>query len=182
MSNDRVAFANEDSSVIRDGLGGIAMGVQPGVAVLRPAGRHSFADSAAALEEFVGEWERGTLPKSQWTHGAHVGVAAYFAFAHSREALFQIMKLGIRHYNLSVGTANTEDSGYHETLARFWAESVGAFVREGGFATRLEAVQNAVSRFGNDRKRYELFYSFDVVKDRQARREWVSPDRAPVAE
>jgi hypothetical protein len=167
MNNDGIALVNEDSSAICDVLEGIAA-------------KHSFAASAAALDEFVRDWERGTLPKSRWTHGAHVGVAAYFAFEHSPEALFQIMKLGIRHYNLSVGTANTEDSGYHETLTRFWADSVGAFARLGGFPSRLEAVRNALARFAEDRKRYELFYSFDVVKDRRARREWVSPDREAI--
>jgi hypothetical protein len=33
--------------------------------------------------------------------------------------------------------------------------------------------------FGEDRDRHRLFYSFDVVKDRRARCEWVAPDRSP---
>lgn len=37
----------------------------------------------------------------------------------------------------------------------------------------------AVSAFGTDRDRFRLFYSFDVVRDRRARREWVAPDREP---
>jgi hypothetical protein len=164
MNNDTLTLANEDSSALPDALHGVAH-------------RHPFAESALALEQFVRDWERGTLPKPRWTHGAHVGVAAYFAFEHSAEALFQIMKLGIRHYNLCVGGANTEDAGYHETLTRFWAAAVGKFVRDGRFASQLEAVRNALVRFGEDRERYKLFYSFDVVRDRHARREWVSPDR-----
>ena len=44
------------------------------------ATRHPFATDKATLERFIDEWERGTLPKKLWTHGAHVGVAAYFAF------------------------------------------------------------------------------------------------------
>jgi hypothetical protein len=167
MNENRIALANKDSSAFRDALDEVAA-------------RHPFAESAAALKEFVRDWERGTLPKTRWTHGAHVGVAAYFAFEHSPEALFQIMKLGIRHYNLCVGGANTEDSGYHETLTRFWAGTVSNFVRDSCFSSQLEAVRHSLARFGDNRDEFRLFYSFDVVKDRRARREWVAPDREPL--
>jgi hypothetical protein len=167
MENDDIAFVNENSSAFRDALHGIAV-------------RHRFAESAATMDEFVRAWECGTLPKARWTHGAHVGTAAYFAFEHSVQALFRIMKLGILHYNLCVGTPNTEDRGYHETLTRFWAGVVGDFVHDGAFPSRLAAVRNALARFGEDRDRFRVFYSFDVVRDRRARREWVAPDREPV--
>ena len=104
-------------------------------------------------------------------------MAAYFAFDHAAEATFAIMKTGILHHNTSVGTPNTEDNGYHETLTRFWSSEIGEFVRSGRFPSRLEAVWAAVSTFGEDRSRFRLFYSFDVVRDRRARREWVAPDR-----
>jgi hypothetical protein len=90
------------------------------------------------------------------------------------------MKAGILHHNTSVGTPNTEDNGYHETLTRFWAGEIGAFVRSGRFPLRLEAVRAAVAEFGGGRERFRLFYSFDVVRDRRARREWVAPDRTQV--
>jgi len=100
---------------------------------------------------------------------------------HAAAATFAIMKAGILHHNTSVGTANTEDNGYHETLTRFWSSEIGEFVRTGHFASRLEAVRAAVSAFGSDRDRFRRFYSFDLVRDRQARREWVAPDREPPA-
>ena len=49
----------------------------------------------------------------------------------------------------------------------------------GHFASRLEAVRATVLAYGKDRDRYKLFYTFDVVRDRRARREWVAPDRKP---
>jgi hypothetical protein len=164
MNTGGVTLARKDSTAFRDAL-------------CEAVARHPFAESTAALEEFVREWERGTLPKVQWTHGAHVGVAAYFAYDHTPAAVLQIMRLGIRHYNLASGGTNTEDHGYHETLTRFWAGAVGDFVRVGGFASRLEAVRGALLRFGERSDYYRSFYSFDVVRDREARREWVSPDR-----
>jgi hypothetical protein len=141
--------------------------------------QESFAllGSERQLQRFVEVWKAGKLPKADWTHAAHVAMAAYFAFDHASEATFAIMKAGILHHNTSVGTPNTEDNGYHETLTRFWSSEIGQFVRAGRYGSRWEAVRAAVSAFGADRDRFRRFYSFDVVRDRRARREWVAPDR-----
>jgi hypothetical protein len=143
--------------------------------------RETFAllESESELQRFVEAWKSGKLPKPEWTHAAHVAMAAYFAFDHAAEATFAIMKAGILHHNTSVGTTNTEDSGYHETLTRFWAGEIDALVRTSRFPSRLAAVRAAVKEFGGDRDRFRQFYSFDVVRDRRARREWVAPDREP---
>src|SRR3984893_16573005 len=82
-------------------------------------------ESEARLRRFVDAWKAGRLPKSAWTHAAHVAMAAYFAFDHAAEATFAMMKAGILHQNTSVGTPNTEDNGYHETLTRFWSSEIG---------------------------------------------------------
>jgi flavin reductase (DIM6/NTAB) family NADH-FMN oxidoreductase RutF len=140
---------------------------------------YPFLECDTALLDFVNRWEAGRLTKSEWTHGAHIGTAAYFAFDLEAEALFQRMKTGIIYHNECVGTANTEDNGYHETLTRFWAGTVGEFVRSRQFSTRFEAVKNATQVFGEDRDRHRLYYGFDVVRDRRARREWIKPDREP---
>jgi hypothetical protein len=140
-------------------------------------GKFAITESEAQLQRFIDAWKAGKLPKCEWTHAAHVGVAAYFAFDHAADATFAMMKAGILHHNTSVGTLNTEESGYHETLTRFWSQEIDDFVRSGRFASRLEAVREAISRFGAERDRFRQFYTFDVVRDRRARREWVAPDR-----
>jgi hypothetical protein len=106
-------------------------------------------------------------------------MAAYFAFDHAADATFAVMKAAILHHNTSVGTPNTEDNGYHETLTRFWSSEIGEFVRSGHFTSRLEAVRAAAAVFGAERDRFRLYYSFDVARDRRARREWVAPDLDP---
>ena len=143
---------------------------------------YPFLASEATLEDFIERWKGGKLPKIEWTHGAHVGTAAYYAFELEAEALFARMKSGITYHNECVGTANTEDNGYHETLTRFWASTIGEFVRRGDFSTRFEAVKQATRVFGEDRDRHRLYYGFDVVRDRRARREWIPPDRNPPIE
>ena len=142
--------------------------------------KYAFLSDQPALEQFIAAWTLGTLPKRFWTHGAHVGVAGYFAFEENHERTFAILRDGIRHYNTCVGTANTEESGYHETLTGFWAAEVGSLVRLGNFASRLDAVRAAVATLGEDKYRFRLFYSFDVVASRRARREWSEPDLNPI--
>jgi hypothetical protein len=165
MNSHHIPSLNEDSSTIRDDRLGL---------------RYPFLETETALDDFISNWRTGTLPKSSWTHGAHVAVAACLAFNHAEEEALNLTRAGILHFNTCVGTANTADSGYHETLTRFWSGEVGKVVRAGRFASRLEAVRHAVHRFGEDRNRHRLFYTFDVVKDRRARREWVAPDRSPI--
>lgn len=140
-----------------------------------------FVDTAEAWASFLDAWQAGTLPRGAFTHAAHVAVAASFAFDHEPDAAFRLTKDGILAFNASVGVVSTETSGYHETLTRFWSQVIGAFVRRGGFATRLDAVRAAVEEFGEDRNLHRKFYSFDVVADRRARREWIKPDLRPLA-
>jgi flavin reductase ActVB len=140
---------------------------------------YPFLESDATLGRFVADWETGVLPPARWTHGAHVAATAYYAFDHTPEGVFERMKKGILHFAGCVGIQNTETSGYHESLTRFWASRVAEFVRAGQFSSRLEAARSAVDAFGEDRDHYRLYYSFDLAHDRRARREWVAPDRVP---
>jgi hypothetical protein len=86
------------------------------------------------------------------------------------------MQEGIPTYNVAVGGQNTEDSGYHETLTCLWAKIVSDFIAAGQFPTTMAAVSETVARYGEERKLHEAFYTFDVVADKRARREWVPPD------
>lgn len=132
--------------------------------------------SADAFRAFVDTWERGVLPVAQWTHAAHVAVGACYAVRHGREALART-RTGILRYNEAVGTPNTDTRGYHETLTRFWASEIAALVATE--TDEWQAARRAVDRFGEDRDRHTLYYSFDVVNDVAARRAWVPPDIAP---
>src|SRR5260370_34511911 len=80
--------------------------------------RETFAllESDSELQRFVDAWKAGRLPKAEWTHAAHVAMAAYFAFDHAADAAFAIMKTGMLHHKSSEGTPETNDNGYQETL------------------------------------------------------------------
>jgi len=138
-----------------------------------------------ALETFLHGFETGTLPKSEWTHGAHVATGASYLFASenfSIAPILPLMRQRISAYNLAVGGANTETSGYHETLTRFWLLILSRHLRENPPASRLEASRQAVAAFGEERSLHTLYYSGDVVKDTAARQSWRAPDLLPLPE
>jgi hypothetical protein len=134
---------------------------------------HDFLANREALDQFIAEWEAGVLPKVRWTHAAHIVVGTYYAVCYPESALEKTRK-GIVRYNEAVGTANTDTSGYHETLTCFWAALLARDVQ--GIADPLEAVRRTVERYGEARKLHERSYSFDVVKSVEARRKWIPPD------
>lgn len=138
--------------------------------------RTEHLSTEAALDAFLKGFEEGTLDKREWTHGAHVAAAAFYLFDSNAEAALPVMRQRIRAFNEAVGGQNTETSGYHETLTRFWLLVVEKHLRESGPESRLEAARRAVERFGEERGLHALYYSGDVVKDTAARREWRSPD------
>ena len=143
---------------------------------------YPFLEDAQSLETFLNDWRTGTLPKQRWTHAAHVAVTGYYAFEQASETVFAEMKRGILHFNSCTGVANGPDSGYHETLTRFWSSRITLSVHEASPESRLEAARYAVRLFGEDRDLPKLFYSYDVVRDRRAWSEWIAPDLEPLSE
>ena len=138
---------------------------------------HPFLETAHALDAFVSDWHGHRLHREAWTHGAHVGVCAYYAFDHDEESTLAIMRPGIRTFNESIGGQNTATSGYHETITRLWVMTIAAHLRANPAPSRWEAACSAVARFADPGELLRLCYTFDVVADQRARAEWVPPDR-----
>ncbi len=143
---------------------------------------YPFLETPDALDTFVNSWRTCVLPKNAWTHAAHVAVTGYQAFDKAAETVFAEMKRGILHFNSCTGVVNGPDSGYHETLTRFWSNTITHSVRNAAPQSRFDAATLAVRLFGEDRDLPTLFYSFNVARDRRARGEWVPPDQEPLPE
>jgi hypothetical protein len=135
-----------------------------------------FLKSEAVLQSLVERWQSRTLPGREFTHAAHLATCAYLAFDYRGAKLAQAMKRGLIRFNASVGTANTEDRGYHETLTRFWCLLIEKSVATQ--VTRLGAARTVVAQYGEDRLVCDRYYSFDVPKSREARKMWIPPDMA----
>jgi hypothetical protein len=141
---------------------------------------YDFLEGEQAFGEFLDGFERGTLPKASWTHAAHLAMATWYLLTFPEGAAIDRVRTGIQHYNECVGTANTEDSGYHETLTMFWLKMIGRFLEENagaGGGDKLDKVRCVVQEFGGRRDLFKQYYSFDVVGSREARARWVPPDR-----
>jgi hypothetical protein len=138
----------------------------------------TFLNSAEALDSFIEQWRNGTLPGPEFTHAAHVAACAWLTFEYRGEELAGAMKAELIRFNAAVGTPNSPDRGYHETLTRFWCVLVEVAVT--GEKTRLDAARRAVAVYGDDRKASDRYYSFDVLKSRLARQEWIEPDVRPL--
>jgi hypothetical protein len=136
--------------------------------------------SEESLDRFLHAFFHHTLPKPQWTHAAHVTLAACLLHKADVPSVLPIVRNAIRSYNVSVGTQNTDTSGYHETLTVFWLRVVAQSLGQSPSASRLEAVRNVVAAHGVERTLHRHYYSTDLVTCTGARRSWVEPDLKPL--
>lgn len=134
--------------------------------------------NAGSLDTFVDQFLSQSLPIREWTHRAHLGAATALVLRHGRDGALATLRDAIPRYNEATGGANTESSGYHETLTVFWLHRVADLLdRLPPSLDSLTKVRVVVEAYGSVRRLDRAFYSFDVVKSREARRDWIEPDR-----
>jgi len=85
--------------------------------------------SEQEIQYLVEQFNNKTLPKSAWTHAAHLTVGLWHVHNFNLDESICRMRSGIVSYNLAVGTENTGDSGYHETLTIFWLTVLNLFLK-----------------------------------------------------
>jgi hypothetical protein len=134
-------------------------------------------DTEESLDRFIAAFEDGTWPGADWKHAHHLAMAACYVIKYGRDEALRRARVNIAKYNESQGGENTADSGYHETLTVFWMDMVAGALPSA--KPRVEAVQLVVSELASKRDLWREFYSFDVVKSREARAVYVAPDRVP---
>src|ERR1019366_4432490 len=136
----------------------------------------TFPEDEAALQSLIAGFEDGTWPGAQWRHSSHLALAACYILDYP-DAM-NLLRTRIAGYNESQGGKNTPDSGYHETITRFWVEIISRFIgRLPPDLSRLEVARRVVASFGNRRDLFRDYYDFDVVTSREARAAWVPPIR-----
>ena len=75
-------------------------------------------------DRIVREFIARTLPKNEWTHQAHLRVGLWHALQYPDAAALDLLRARISAYNEATGVANTAQSGYHETITRFYVRCV----------------------------------------------------------
>jgi hypothetical protein len=128
------------------------------------------------IESFIREFERGSLPKARWTHQAHLVVGLWYLTHHPPDDALAIIRQGIRAYNEAVGTANTDSSGYHETLTRLFLRGIAAHIS----TYRNESLPSSLALLLQSplaHKDWPLsFYSRERLFSVAARHGWLEPD------
>jgi len=138
---------------------------------------HPFLASEAALNDFLAAFRERRLPKVEWTHGAHLAMGAASLLEYSPETVLGRVREDIRTYDESVGGKNTADDGYHESVTVFWlAMLAGRLAAQPPELNRLDRVADAVGALEARRDLYRDYWSFDIIRSREARARWIPPD------
>ena len=115
-----------------------------------------------------------TLPKSDWTHDAHLAAAVAILSDPRFKALKDMPQI-IKNYNEATGVPNTDNDGYHHTITIASLYAVKSILNEGD-PTLSETFHKLLnSEFG--RSKWPLSYwSSDRLFSSSARKTWVEPD------
>jgi len=144
------------------------------------AGTRLSYSSDYEIETLVNGFENCTLPKSRWTHRAHLTVAAWYLTRYSGQDAANLIRTGIKRYNASNGIVPSPTGGYHETMTLFWTCIASQYLLlanpERPF---LDLVNGLVDKFGDKNLPFE-YYSRDLLFSWQARFSWVEPDLKPI--
>jgi len=135
--------------------------------------------TAQDIEAFVRDFEALRLPKPRWTHHAHLVVGLWYLTQYSADDALAIVRQRIRAYNEAVGTANTDNSGYHETLTRLFLRGIAAHIS----SHRGQPLPSSLALLLQSplaHKDWPLsFYSRERLFSVAARHGWLEPDLTP---
>ena len=122
--------------------------------------------------DIVTAFHQRSLPEPDWTHEAHLIVCRHTLHVMTPPEAVPFLRQAIRSYNEAVGIPNTDDSGYHETLTRYY---VGAVATVDG--PRLDDLYAAPECSRTAPFRH---WSRAVLFSTAARRGWLDPDLEPL--
>ena len=140
-----------------------------------------FFESSAAVRHLGERLISSCLPRGEWTHEAHVAACYWLAAERPDICLSHDLPDIIRRHNDSVGTPNTDNSGFHATITHCYAMGVAAFHRRCDPALALVERVNALLTEPEGARDWPLrFYSRERLFSVEARRAVILPDLAPL--
>jgi hypothetical protein len=128
-------------------------------------------------EAFIAEFEAGTVPSAEWTHGAHIAMATVF-LARYGDTVLPHTRAALRNHLLSRGRPI---GLYHETLTILWLAVVAEAMQSQPDLPLHESVKRNCAAFSGQSKLHERYYSFDVFNSPEAHARWMPPDLLPLA-
>ncbi len=128
------------------------------------------------VESFIELFEAPGLPRERWTHAAHLTAGHWYAWRLGMPAALDEMRGRIRAHNESVGTPNTDDSGYHETITRLYLTAIDGFIAGHGELLFAASLRTLLASPIAARDWPFTHYSRERLLSATARREWLPPD------
>ena len=117
-----------------------------------------------------------TLPKIEWTHEAHLRAGLWHVLHHGPAAALELLRTRIAAYNESVGTPNTDTSGYHETITHFYVIVIGGFLAAADRTLSIDQLATRLIAEHGDRQLPLRYYSEQCLFSVAARQSWIEPD------
>ena len=87
-----------------------------------------------------------------------------------------LLRTGIRSYNTACGIANTDSSGYHETVTRFYVLLIADFLERQDLSVPIDDLAAALINALGDKALLLDYFTPERLMSKQARRQWVEPD------
>ncbi|KJH71709.1 hypothetical protein [Aliterella atlantica] len=135
----------------------------------------------AEIESLVGAFEDCVLPRSCWTHQAHLTVALWYLTHFSEEQAINCMRDRIRKYNVATGVENTKNSGYHETITLFWLRVISNYlISEIQVYELVDIANKLLNTYKNSGLVFE-YYSRNLLLSFVARSNWIEPNLKPLS-
>lgn len=142
----------------------------------------------ADAEQLVHDFQSGKLPASEFSHEAHLVTGLHMLAHHGDESL-PLLRQMLMDFLAANGVPNTDTSGYHETMTRFWlwvlqtafAPKGQAEGENGQVPWNQEVLDELVaSEILTERNLWLRHYSKERMMSVEARRGFVEPDLEPL--
>ena len=132
--------------------------------------------SPSEIDSLIHAFQECSLPRSQWTHEAHLTVALWYLFYDSEQEAINAVRNGIKRYNSVQGIETTKDGGYHETLTLFWVRTIRRYLADESRNRSMVNLANGLITKYADRTLPFTYYTRDRLMSSEARINWVEPD------
>ena len=132
--------------------------------------------SPSDIDSLIHAFQECSLPRSQWTHEAHLTVALWYLFYDAEQEAINAVRNGIKRYNSVQGIETTKDGGYHETLTLFWVQTVRRYLADESRNRSMVNLANGLIAKYADRTLPFTYYTRDRLMSSEARINWVEPD------
>jgi hypothetical protein len=134
----------------------------------------------SATDELVAAFCDRTLPGDLWTHAAHLRVGLWHLLRYPADEALALLRERIAAYNLALGVENTDTTGYHETITRYFVRRIALFVAAADRSRSIDDLAEELIALLGDQRAPSAHYSRERLMSVEARRGWVVPDLRPL--